>query len=67
MGRLLLIAVILLVVGAIASAALSLASRGVGHAGQQIADARPRGALMQKTSYVLLVALVLYVALWGGA
>lgn len=67
MARLVLIAVILMGVAGVIAAILSLADRTTRMAGRQTAIARPKGALMQKTSYLLLVALMLYVSLWGGA
>ncbi|MBJ3761151.1 hypothetical protein ILP92_00105 [Maribius pontilimi] len=48
-------------------AAIGLVQRAARSARSEIALAQPGGALMQKTSFLLLVALIVYVALWGGA
>lgn len=67
MGRLFLLAGILLAAGAVLMAAIGLVQRAARSARSEIALAQPGGALMQKTSFLLLVALIVYVALWGGA
>ncbi|PZX17771.1 hypothetical protein LX81_01500 [Palleronia aestuarii] len=67
MSRLILAMAVLAVVSSMAYLALSLL-RGAASAGRErIERIEFGGGTMQKMSYVLLVALILYTAIWGGA
>lgn len=67
MSRLILLLVVLACVACVGYAALVIV-RGVAEAGRaQVADAQPKGRIMRQLSFVLLVALILYVSVWGGA
>ncbi|WOI55610.1 hypothetical protein [Palleronia sp. LCG004] len=67
MARLVLVAAIVLALWALIVGAESLWRRIASRTGTFAQRSEPGDALMRKTSFLILVALIFYVSLWGGA
>ncbi len=67
MSRLVLVAAILLALWAVITGGISVLRRLAARTGPALPHSGSKGAMMQKTSFIILVAVIFYVSLWGGA
>ncbi len=67
MARLMIVVLFLAVLAGLAIGAASMAGSAMRGAKARVAQAELGNRTMQKLSFVLLVALILYVSVWGGA
>ena len=67
MARLMIVLLFLAILAGLAIGAASAVQRGLRAGRDRVAQAEMGNTTMQKLSFVLLVALIFYVSIWGGA